>query len=180
MKNVWYRYSMKWKKGNAKIRCLGTLISEWPSRFSKSCRQHLGTGIFGNKVVNNLNKVGQSMPKRIKFVEERIASRFIAHLARLCSQCCYPDLFSPISSLSSFSFWAGWYFSFLSSGIQTLDPPHQCRLELVWIAFLSKKINIVRENYFKESVSKGQDYTRSPLHLLLCANFQTKHFSQYI
>merc|ERR550517_1475823 len=27
------------------------------------------------------------MPKRIKFVEERIASRFIAHLARLCSQC---------------------------------------------------------------------------------------------
>ena len=52
----------------------------------------------------SLNKVGHSMPKRIKFVEERIASRFIAHLARLCSQCCYPDLFSSISSLSSFSF----------------------------------------------------------------------------
>ena len=176
MKNVWYRYSMKWIKGNAKIRCLGTLISEWLSRFWKSCRQHLAIKLS----IISLNKVGHSMPKRIKFVEERIASRFIVHLARLCSQCCYPDLFSPNSSLSSFSFWAGWYFSFLSSGIQTLDPPHQCRLELVWIAFLSKKINIVCENYFKESVSKGQDYTRSPLHLLLCANFQTKHFFQYI
>ena len=146
-----------WKKGNAKKRCLGTLISKWLSRFSKSCRQHLAPGIFGNQVVNNLNKVGQSMPKRIKFVEERIASRFIVHSVRLCSQCCYPDLFSPISSSSSFSFWAGWYFSFFP-----LDPPHHCRLELVWIAFLLKKINIVWENYFKESVSKGQNYTRSP------------------
>jgi len=131
-----------WKKGNAKKRCLGTLISKWLSRFSKSCRQHLAPGIFGNQVVNNLNKVGQSMPKRIKFVEERIASRFIVHSVRLCSQCCYPDLFSPISSSSSFSFWAGWYFSFFP-----LDPPHHCRLELVWIAFLLKKINIVWENY---------------------------------
>ena len=139
------------KNGECQKRCLGTLISKWLSRFSKSCRQRLATGKFGNKVVNNLNKVGQSMPKRIKFVGERIASRFIAPLARLCSQCCYPDLFSPISSSPSFSFWAGWYFSFFP-----LDPPHHCRLELVWIAFLLKKINIVWKTCFKESVSKGQ------------------------